>query len=200
MAMKRPCPHQPSSSNLTCYLAFCESDANRIDSSGIIDPELFGNYIPLKRSQEAAVLAALATRTSQAMKAASEATTWFVLEVSWSPEQVGHFFMQIKLSRCKERDGSWCYRLREAIQLQEAATAQWRKIDVAATGLDAWAERNLYACSKFTGHCADCHGDNLTVRQGGRQGDAWCQPCWHRFLAKDVKEDLHAGLHMNIDS
>ena len=179
-------------SALICYLAFCESDANRIDSSGIIDPELFGNYIPLKRSQEAAVLAALATRTSQAMKAASEATTWFVLEVSWSPEQVGHLFMQIKLSRCKERDGSWCYRLREAIQLQEAATAQWRKIDVAATGLDAWAERTLHNCDKLTRACADCLAV-VPVRQGGSRGDAWCLPCWHSYLARDAREDLHAG-------
>jgi len=180
-------------SSLTCYLAFCESDANRIDSSGIIDPELFGNYIPLKRSQEAAVLAALAGRTVQAMKAASEPTTWFVLEVGWSAAQVGEFFMTKQISRAKERDGNPCFRFTGRIVIREAATVQWCKVDLAATDLDAWAERNLYACSKFTGHCADCHGDWLTVRQGGHQGDAWCLPCWHKFLAKDIKEDLHAG-------
>jgi hypothetical protein len=180
-------------SNLTCFLAFCESDANRIGNSGIIDPELFGNYIPLKRSPELAVLAALAGRTSQAMRAANEATTWFVLEVGWTAEQVGDFFTQNKLARCRERDGSFCYRLREAIQLQEAARAEWVKVDIAAIGLDAWAARTLHACASLTSTCADCAGRNLPVRQGGRQGDAWCLPCWHSFLAEHAKEDLHAG-------
>ena len=180
-------------SNLTCYLAFCESDANRIDSSGIIDPELFGNYIPLKRSQEAAVLAALAGRTVQAMKAASEPTTWFVLEVGWSAAQVGEFFMNKKICRAKERDGNWCFRLREPILIRELAKVEWRKVGIEATDFEAWADRMLYACIEFTGTCADCEQQHLPLRQGGRQGDAWCLPCWHSFLAKDVKEDLHAA-------
>ena len=192
MAMKRPCSHQPSSSNLTCYLAFCESDANRIDSSGIIDPELFGNYIPLKRSQEAAVLAALAGRTSQAMRAANEATRWFVLEVGWTAEQVGHLFVQHKLCRGRELDGSVCYKLREGIQLQELATA-WVEVEVAATGLDAWAERTLHACALRICACAECGGQSHLCRQGGHQGDSWCPPCWHRHLTEYASEDLHAG-------
>ena len=180
-------------SNLTCFLAFCESDANRIDNSGIIHPELFGMYIPLKHSPKRAVLAALAGRTVQAMKAASEPTTWFVLEVGWSAQQVGDFFTQMKLDRCRERDGSFCYRLCEAIQLREAARVQWVKVDIAATGLDAWAERTLHACASLTSTCADC-ASLTSVRQGGRQGDAWCLPCWHSFFAEHAKEDLHAGL------
>jgi hypothetical protein len=181
-------------SQLTCFLAFCESDANRIDSTGIIDPELFGNYIPLKVSPKLAVHAALAGRTSQAMKAASEATTWFVLEVGWSAEQVGEFFVDQKICRAKEKDGSMCFRLRCPIQLRELAKCEWCQIEIEATDFEAWADRMLYACITFTGRCADCEQQHVPLRQGGRQGDAWCLPCWHSFLANDVKEDLHAGL------
>ena len=192
MAMKRRCPEQPSSSILTCFLAFCESDANRIDRSGIIDPELFGNYIPLKRSPQMAVLAALAGRTSAALRAASEATTWFVLELGWTSAEVGQLFVEHKLCRSKELDGSVCYRLRERVDIRQLVTA-WVEIEVAPTGFEAWAERTLRGCALRICACAECGGQSLLCRQGGHQGDSWCPPCWHRHRTEYASEDLHAG-------
>jgi hypothetical protein len=189
--MKRRCPEQPSSSNLTCFLAFCESDANSIDNSGIINPELFGNYIPLKRTPETAVLAALAGRTIHAMKAANEATSWLVIELAWTPEQVGHLFVENKLCRSRELDGTVCWRLRERVLLHELAVVQWSVVELEATGLEAWAQRALRDCALRICACAECRGEMLLCRQGGHRRDSWCPPCWHRHLTERASADLH---------
>jgi hypothetical protein len=170
---------------LTCYVAFCESDAQRVEGSGIIAPDLFGRAVPLKLSQEAAVLAALGGKEVQAMKAAVAPTEWFVAEVGWNADQVAQLFLEKKICHASDRNGLAFFLFHGPLHIREAATFQWRKLDLAATGLEAWADAHLHRFFfMISGACADCPGENRMVWRGtgGSQSPWWCLPCWHSFL------------------
>jgi hypothetical protein len=106
---------------LTCYVAFCESDAQRVEASGIIAPDLFGRAVPLKLSQEAAVLAALGGKEVQAMKAAVAPTEWFVAEVGWNADQVAQYFLENKIRHASDRKGRAFFLFHGPLHIRKAA-------------------------------------------------------------------------------
>jgi hypothetical protein len=81
-------------------------DATQVDDTGVITSAMFGGAIPLKKSLMEAVDAATHGWTHAALDAAVMATEWYVLQVTWSSDQVGELLYYKTLRHCMVRDAA----------------------------------------------------------------------------------------------
>jgi hypothetical protein len=163
---------------LTCYVAMAAVDATQVDDTGVITSAMFGGAIPLKTSQMAAVDAATHGWTHAALDATVMTTVWYVLQVTWSSDQVCELLLCKTLRHCWVR-GEAAFRWHWGpLKLRDAVAFTWCWVEIAAVGQFS----HRFLCGyKFrnNGICADCKSENLPVWRGN--GDDYCEPCWRLF-------------------
>jgi hypothetical protein len=184
---------------LTVFLAFGEADAQTLhfDRDCIILPELFNegksSYIPVKNTSDEALEAALCANLMQPMRAAMEATTWHVLEVSFDALHIAATWKDRILKHTRNDE----IRFYGPLRLSEVAKFCVHKTVVPATGLEKWAARFMRKVeASFDGTCETCHTRGLVGKARDTSTDnrfkqAWCLPCWYKYNLDVTPGNLH---------
>jgi hypothetical protein len=183
---------------LTLFLAFGEADAQALhfDLNCCIVPELFkSSYIPMRKTIAEALEAAMSADYNQPMRAAMEATTWHVLEVTFDNEHIAATWKDRILKHARNDD----IRFHGPLRLSEVAEFFVHKVAVPATGLEKWATlfmKNVEA--SFNGTCVTCNARGLVGKARDRSTDnpnkqEWCLPCWHKHNLHVTPDNLHVA-------
>ena len=162
----------------TLNVAMTAVDATQVGETGVITSAMFGGAIPLKKSLMEAVDAATCGQTHAALDATVMATEWYVLQVTWSGEQVGELLFYRTLRHCMVR-GAEAFRWAGPgpLTLRDAAAFTWSKVEIAAVG--QFANRFLYGNTfRYNGICATCKGELPVWRV--KNGE-WCESCWRSY-------------------
>jgi hypothetical protein len=184
---------------LTLFIAFAESDAQMIEVAQVVHSGMFAGGIPLKTNIAAALSSALAVDTLQAMVAAVQTTTWYVLEIKF--DDVGALFLNHSLVHARDRNGPGVFAFHAPLLLTRSWAInghlvdyhQWREIEVAPTGLDAWGAFFLRRKYWLTdGTCHNCHTQCTTVWQTKAGAQYHCLACWHAHCRSTSAADVHA--------
>ncbi|CAE8618700.1 unnamed protein product [Polarella glacialis] len=183
---------------LHCYVALNQADAEFIDGSGVLDPQLFGSrcHVPLDQSPEAAIERSLHDKTTTAVQAATDTTNWRLLKVTLSSEQVSRAFQSGYLhwsSGMKNLEWWGKLQLRSEGAPGLLLTTEWIQHPLNALGLSAWGNSILGAVSNDSGTCGGCQEKAVPVWQSGAEfaKEEYCAKCWNQFFMQCSKRSLH---------
>ena len=185
---------------MKCFIAFTEMDAAYVQSNFAISGKLFSpqrKFVPLMDTQEGAVHAAMKAPMVASMKAVTEETDWFILELIFSEDKAFELVQSNILHR-----QAWLpaagWRWYGVMQLKDAASVQWIRITVAPTGIDAWAEQTLIKKDRRPcGPCSGCLSTEGLLWLADEKNDykAFCSKCWRAFFMESLLERAILSLH-----
>ena len=174
------------------YVAFNQVRVEAVEESGILTPAQFGdryNYVPLKITLEAAVAAALVKAPPSA---ATHHTTWFVLKVMITDNQmakyrrVGTLFDLGSSPQMWPRRETW--RVWGPLPLSDVSY-NWTSVTIAPLGKEAWADATLSReyLKKVAGNsmCMGCGATDVIIWAADQFFNLmdYCLECWYKFLA-----------------
>ena len=118
---------------------------------------------------------------------ANDATSWFVLKITLTSDQVTEAFNLRKLVRpCAGGLGGWRYC--GALPLSDVSF-EWIQATCPAIGAAAWALNVLPPhrfCDKAT--CAGCGIEDKAWIGGARHGKKpWCAACWNVYFIEKME-------------
>ena len=172
------------------FVAFAEQDAKEVMSQGRIGPRTFGRpfkWVPFANSADGAIQKAMMSKGPP--EAATEATVWCVLQISFTAEQfLEHFKEQRVFSVTSWKIPGW--RFYGDVELGKGNSCQWWEFKVAQIGIANWAEKALTARGRkrcATGVCNRCGAVSVPTWTG-RKLEEFCAECWNRFFKEHAKE------------
>ena len=180
------------------FLVLTETQAYKIACAGYeVDCAMFaplgnsapqGNYVPLKDSQELAMEAALHAWTLP-LEAAKRSSSWLVLKLTASQEQVLQMVTKGKIKRDTQRSG-WPW---EGNLPLAAFSWSCDFYGIAPLGMAGWAERSPWLRARPLRQppstlCAECGAKDVNVWSAPPQSDwakqDYCVRCWYNFALK----------------
>ena len=186
-----------SGAKMEMYLALTKEQAFESERAAVVDCGIFappGRYVPLKNSMELAVEAALKAWTMRA-EAATAPSSWFVLEVTTSVEQVEQSVKNNEISKDAKR-GGWRWHGNLPLKI---FSVDWSSGNLAPLGVEGWAARTPWLQARThrqdpTTRCAECGVEGDEVWSAWWLQSDWCKQdycarCWHNF-----KLELETGL------
>ena len=168
------------------FLALTEEQAYESQRKAAVDcgmfapPGKFGKYVPLKDSRALAVEAATQACCVRSVELATAESTWFVLQLTASVEQMMQSVIDAEISRDAPRSG-WRW---EGDMPLAAFSKDWCKCVIAPIGAAGWAARARWLQARplaFCNRCAQCGAEGVEVWASTTSESDCCADCWHSF-------------------
>jgi len=180
---------------LEAYVALDEQRAWSVQNGNKLVPAMFGKpfqYVPLKRSPEAACEAAMRS-TQCPPQVATEETEWCLLKLTFNAEQVCEAFKDGRLTSGPNAN-TWAWYGELSLG---NLNFEWWKLNIAPIGMPAWADKALtgkYQVGTSIA-CAGCDSDRVpTWKSSPKHGQAgYCASCWHGYFVERYPSVLHEG-------
>ena len=155
-----------------------------------------GKYVPFVVTKEAAVEKAIGehTCTMTNLMTATESTTWFVLQLTFSEDKVLEHFHSGALRSHPARNS---LRFHGDLQLSEAAAVEWLQCATPPIGMPRWASRLNKIFLNVHGSCNRCGAQDVFVGSASHSEDTekFYAECWHSELVANAP----AGVYMSAD-
>merc|ERR1740121_1345104 len=129
------------------------------------------------------------THTKTSIMSAKEPATWFILEMTFAPEQACELYHSGALVRY-----SHGWRFYGDLALSAATSIEWIKVQIPATGMMAWAGQALKAKQySICGSCQGCGTQYVPVWASNKQygRETFCVECWHSFILERAIEGIY---------
>ena len=156
-----------------------------------------GRFVPLKAKAESAIKVALEVpdNSCQAAKAATEVTSWHVMELSLNPLQLMEAWNKELISRDMNGRIEWW----GPLQQDSVGTLEWCTIELEPIGLVSWSHmvcERKYKRPSAEGACAGCAASAVPLWAAtswfARQ--AYCAGCWNDFVKIVKAEAENVGM------
>jgi len=176
------------------FIAFRVERAGFVEQIGKLTRTMFGSpykYIPFRSSPALAVEKVLESRHSDP-RAATEESTWLLLNVIFTPQQVCEMFNKDMISKV---EGGW--RFYGDVFLQEVASFEWLRCTFEPIGLEQWSKKTLKKRRMIMeGTCAQCKTDNVTTWCSSKlhEYEFFCVRCWNSYYSARFTEDVQTAL------
>ena len=180
------------------YLVLTEQQKFESERAGMVDCAIFappGRYVPLKDSVKLALEAALKAWTMRHAEAALAPSTWSVLKVTTTAQQLQQSVENKEISR-DAKHGGWQWYGNLPLK---TFSVDWSPGKLPPLGVDGWAELTPWLQAQPrrqdpTTRCAECGAQGVMVWSAWWKQSDWCKEdycasCWHKF-----KLELETGL------